>query len=142
MDEISFERCPELRGVTMVKESIDSPRVDLVGIVSSITSRHIQRIIIGFMSPITDAQLRFAVGSKTWQEFDETIARLAEQTLSNGRELQFEFHVCGDPSIGLFDLILPRFIESGCLKVVKSSYISKHLILHLPLLSGEITSFG
>jgi hypothetical protein len=37
--------------------------------------------------------------------------------------------------MGLFDSIFPRFVESGDLKVVKTSYIGKGLFLHLPFLS-------
>lgn len=139
--DVSFERCSKLHEVTIVEKSIQNPRSNLLGIVSSITSRHIQRIVIGFRSPVTNAKLRFAVESGAFQKIDGAITRLAKQTLNHGRKLQLEFHVCGNPSIGLFDLIFPRFLESGCLKVTNSSYVSKGSILYLPLLSRRNNNF-
>lgn len=112
-----------------------------MSIVSSITSSHIQRITIGFVDQVTDAQLKSAVELKTWCKFDDAITLLAERTLNNGRKLQLELHVCGNPSTELFDLVLPGFVESGCLKVVKTSYIWKGSILYLPFLSKRNKQF-
>lgn len=123
--DVSFEKCKALRGITLVKRSMESPRHDLTGIVLSITSKYIQRITIGFTEQVLDAELQLAIKSKIWETFDEAIARLAERTLNNGRRLQVELHVCGNPSTELFDLIFPRLVEGGCLKVVKTSYIWK-----------------
>lgn len=124
-----------LSEVKLVKKSMTRSRRDLTDIVSSITSRHIQRITIGFAEPTADTHLWSAIKSKTWEKFDEAIARLAEQALNDGRTLQFELHVCGNPSTELFDLIFPRFVENGCLKVTKTSYIWKGLALFLLSLS-------
>jgi len=119
----------------MVKKSIDrSSPTDLTNIVSSITSKFIRRITIGFQVPVVDTQLQSAIESKTWEKFDNSIARLAEQTLNSGRRLQLELHVSGNPSMGLFDLVFPGFVESGDLTVVKTSYIGKGLILSLPFI--------
>jgi len=94
-----------------------------MAIFSTITSKHIRQITIGFMNPVTDTQLVSMVEHKTWEKFDEAIARLAEQTSNNGRKLQLELHVCGDASIGSFNFLFPRFVESGRFMVVKASYI-------------------
>jgi len=107
-----------------------NPGQDLAGVVSSIASKYIRRITIGFEDPVTDKQLRSMVKSKTWEYFDEAIARLAEKTSDNGRRLQFELHVCGDPSAKLFDLVFPRFMESGNFKVVKVSRLWEGSILY------------
>jgi len=108
---------------------MEHPRQDLAGVVSSIASKYIRRITIGFEDPVIDKQLRSMIKSKTWEDFDEAIARLAEKTSDNGRRLQFELHVCGDPSAKLFDLVFPRLIESGNFKVAKVSYVWKGSIL-------------
>jgi hypothetical protein len=99
---------------------MENPGPNLMGIVSSITSTHFQRITIGFRQTITNAQLESAIESKSWGAFDEAITRLAERALENGRMLQFELHVCGNPSTELFNSVFPGFVESGCLKVVKA----------------------
>ena len=106
-------------------KSIEHRRHDIANMVSSINPRYIQRISIGFVDPVTDARLESAIESKTWERFDNAIALLAKQTLNDGRRLQLELHVCGSPSMGLFDLMFPRSMESGCLKVVRTSYIWK-----------------
>jgi len=120
--------------VTQVKKSMEHPRHDLTGIVSSITSKHIQRISIGFVDPVVDTRLQSAIESKVWDEFDEAITRLAERTLNNGWRVQLDLHVCGNPSTDLFDLLFPRFVGSGRLKVVKTSYIWTGSFPHLFLL--------
>ena len=111
-------------------------------IVSTITSKHIERIVIGIAEAITDARLQTVIESKKWDQFDEAITRLADQTSNNGRRLQLELHVCGNPSTELFNALLPRFVESGSLKIVKASYIWKGSVV-LPSLSyqSEITRF-
>ena len=121
-----------LSEVTLVKKSAEHPTRDLTDIVSTVTSRYIQRIALGFVEPATDARLQSAIESKAWKEFDEAITRLADQALNNGRRLQLELHVCGNPSVELFNSMLPLFAEneSGCLKVVKTSYIGKGSIPH------------
>ena len=129
MSDISFKKCQRLSEITLVKTSIEH---DIANMVSSINPRYIQRISIGFVNPVTDTQLESAIESKTWERFDNAIALLAEQTLNDGRRLQLELHVCGNPSTGLFDLMLPRFMESGCLRVVRTSYIGKGSDLRLP----------
>jgi len=121
--------------ITLVKKSMEHPRHDLTGIVSSITSKYIQRIVIGFVDPVDDTRLQSAIESGTWEGFDEAITQLAEQTSIDGWRVQLELHVCGNPSTGLFDLVFPRFVESGRLKVVKTSYIWTGSVLHLLLLS-------
>ena len=113
-----------------------------MGIVSSITSTHFQRITIGFRQTITNAQLETAIESRSWGAFDEAITRLAERALENGRMLQFELHVCGNPSTELFNSVFPGFVESGCLKVVKAAYIWNGSILHLISLSNRNNPFG
>jgi hypothetical protein len=100
-----------------------SPNQDLTGIVSSITSKYIQRIVIGFVEPVANADLRLVIKYGRWGKFDEAVTRLAEQTLNHGRKLQVELHVCGNPSVELFDSVLPRFLGSGDLEIVKTSYI-------------------
>lgn len=105
---------------------------DPTGIVSSVTSKYFQRTTIAFVRMVTDNGLQAAIENRTWVKFDEVIARLAEQTLNNGRGLQLGLHVCGDHTTALFDLMLPRFAESGSLKVVRSSYIWICLILPPP----------
>ena len=121
--EISFQECKELVELTLVKRSIERPTQDIMAIFSTITSKHIRQITIGFMNPVTDTQLVSMVEHKTWEKFDEAIARLAEQTSNNGRKLQLKLHVCGDASIGSFNFLFPRFVESGRFMVVKASYI-------------------
>lgn len=121
---------------------MEHPTHDLTGIVSSISSIYIRRITIGFADPVTDARLESMAKSKTWEKFDDAITRLAERTLDTGRRLELELHVCGNPSTGLFDLVFPQFVESGCLKVVRASYIWKGSILRLLLWSKEVTRFG
>lgn len=134
MRDISFEKCKALRGVTLVKRSLFAPTNDLMCVVSSITSKYIQRITVGFVEKDRndDEDLRAVIKSKTWEKFDEAIARLAEQTSNEGRRLQVELHVCGNLSTDLFNLLFPRFVESGCLKIVKTSYIWKGSIPLLP----------
>ena len=105
-------------------------RDDLTSIASTITSKHIERIVIGLTEPVSDAQLESAIKSNTWGEFDDAIARLAEQTANHGRRLQLELHVRGNPSVELFDRIFVRFTESGDLKIVKASYIWAGSLLH------------
>ena len=41
----------------------------------------------------------------------------------------------------LFDLVFPGFVQSGDLKVVKTSFIGKGLILSLPLMSRRDNPF-
>lgn len=119
----------------MVKKSIDrSSPTDLTSIVSSIASKYIRRITIGFQVPVVDTQLQSAIESKTWEKFDVAITRLAERTLNSGRRLQLELRVSGNPSMELFDLVFPGFVEGGDLTVVKTPYIGKSLILSLPLI--------
>lgn len=110
-------------------------------IVSSITSKHIQRIVIGFTEPVSDAILRDDNTSKAWGKFDHAITRLAERTLDNGRRLQLELHACGNPSVVLFERILPRFAETGNLKVVKTSYIWTGSILYRLTSSNRSAQF-
>ena len=105
------------------------PNKNLTGIVSSITSKHIQRITIGFVEQISDQQLQKVVMWGTWEKFDEAIALLAERALNNGRRLELELHVCGNPTAGWFKQIFPRFAENGCLVVVWTSFIWKGPIL-------------
>jgi len=121
------------------------PNNYLTGIVSSITSKYIQRITIGFVEQISDLKLQRMIRSKTWEKFDEAIARLAERALNNGRRLEFELHVCGNPTARLFDQVFPRFAENGCLGVVRATYIWKGPTPSPFLLSGwrsEMTRFG
>lgn len=94
-----------------------------MSIASTITSKHIERIVIGLTEPVSDARLESAIESNIWGEFDDAIARLAEQTANYGRKLQLELHVRGNPSVELFDRIFVRFAESGDLKIVKTEYI-------------------
>jgi hypothetical protein len=102
---------------------MEHPGPDIMGAVSSITSRYLQRITIGFEQLITNAELTSAIEYKSWRPFDEAIARLAERALENGRILQFELHVCGNPSAELFNLVFPGFVVWGFLKVVKALHI-------------------
>jgi hypothetical protein len=113
-----------------------------MNIVSSITSTHFQRIIIGFGQSTTDTQLESAIESKSWGAFDKAITRLAERTLESGRKLQFELHVCGDPSTELFNLVFPGFVEWGSLKVVKTLHIGNGSVFHLISLLNRNNSFG
>ena len=113
-----------------------------MGLVSSITSTHFQRITIGFGQLTTDTQLESAIESKSWGKFDKAITRLAERSLESGRRLQFELHVFGNPSTELFTLVFPGFVESGCLKVVKTSYIGSGSVLYLIPLSNRNNLFG
>ena len=91
-----------------------------------------RRITIAFIDPVDDTKLQSTIESKAWEEFDNAITRLAEQTLNSGQRLQLELRVCGKPSTELFDLGFPGFIESGDLKVVKTSYIVRGLVVYLP----------
>jgi len=115
--------------VTLVKQSMRYPNNYLTGIVSSITSKYIQRITIGFVERISDEELQKVIKSKAWESFDEAIARLAERTLNNGRRLEFELHVCGNPTTRLFNRVFPRSAENGCLGVVRTSFIWKGPVL-------------
>jgi len=127
--DVSFGECEVLREVTLVKKSMENPNNYLTGIVSSITSRYIQRITIGFVERISDLGLLGVIKSKAWENFDEALARLAERTSNNGRRLEFGLHVCGNPTTSLFYQIFPRFAENGCLEVVNASFIWKGPIL-------------
>ena len=104
---------------------------DLAGIVSSIALRCMRQITIAFIDPVSDTGLRSTIESKAWEEFDNAITLLAEQTLNSGQRLQLELRICGKPSTGLFDLVFPGFIESGDLKVVKMTYIVRGLVVCL-----------
>lgn len=102
---------------------MESPKDDLTDIVLSITSPHIRRIIIAFLNQVTDERLQFILKSKTWEEFDDTITRLAARTLNSGHKLRLELHVCGSPSVELVGQVVPRFVEVGHLKVFRTLYI-------------------
>ena len=124
---------------------MDHPNHYLTGIVSSINSEHLQRITIGFVEPLSDPGLLEVIATKAWDKFDEAIARLAERTLNNGRRLEFELHVCGNPTPKLFYRVFPRFAENGQLGVVKTLFIWKGQTLSiLSLYRGrsEITNLG
>lgn len=110
-----------------------TPNHDITAIVSTITSKYIERITIGFANLVTDERLQLVIASKIWEKFDDAIARLAERSLNNGRKLQLDFHVCGCPSVELFHQIVPRFVKTGRLEVVKTSYIWAGSTLHRPL---------
>jgi len=112
---------------------------DLMSIASTITSKHIERIVIGLNELISNAQLESAIKSNIWGEFDDAIARLAEQTANHGRKLQLELHVRGNPSVELFDRIFVRFTESGDLKIVKTPYIWAGSLLRRPSFSKKNT---
>ena len=101
------------------------PNNYLTGIVSSIASKYIQRITIGFVDQISDPELQEVIKCKAWEKFDEALARLAERALNNGQRLEFELHVCGNPTTRLFYQVFPRFAENGCLGVVRTSFIWK-----------------
>jgi len=131
MCDVFFGACETLREVTLVKKSMGHPNNYLMSIVSSITSKYIQRITVGFVEQISDSELQGVIKYKHWEKFDEAIARLAERALDNGRRLEFELHVCGNPTTRLFDQVFPRFAENGCLMVVRTSYIWKGPILSL-----------
>ena len=129
--DVSFGKCEALRELTLVKKSMGHPNNYLTGIMSSITSEHIQRITMGFVEQISDSDLRKVIKYKAWEKFDEAVARLAERALNNGRRLEFELHVCGNPTAQLFDQVFPRFAENGCLGVVRTSFIWKGPILSI-----------
>lgn len=125
----------------IVKKSMENSKDDLTAIVSSITSKHIQRITIGFVNPVNGSQLRRAIILRTCARLDDAITRLAEQTLNYGQKLQLELHVCGHPPMDLFDSLFPRFVEIGCLSVFKTSYIWTGSILHPLSFSKRSTQF-
>ena len=141
--DVSFAECGVLREVTLVKKSMEDPDYYLTGIISGITSKHIRRITIGFVEPLSDPEIQNEIESKTWEKFDEAIARLAERTLDNGRRLELELHVCGNPTTGLFYRMFPRFAEIGRLGVEKTLFIWKGPILSLlSRWNGGINRFG
>jgi hypothetical protein len=129
MRNVSFKACTAIRDVTIVKRSIENSKDDLTDVVSSMASKHIQRMTIGFVNRVTDARLRSEIASKTWGEFDDAITRLAEQTLNDGQRLRLELHFCGSPEVELFYLLFPGFIKIGHLEVVKAPYIWAGLTL-------------
>ena len=91
-----------------------------------------RQITIAFIDPVSDTGLQSTIKSKAWEEFDKAITRLAEQTSNSRQRLQLELRVCGKPSTELFDLVFPGLIESGDLKVVKTSYVVRGLVVYLP----------
>lgn len=83
---------------------------DVTGIVSG-TTKHIQRITIGFLRWVAD-ELRLDSTSGIYSTMLSLSWPNGLKTLNNGQMLQLELCVCESPSVELFEIHGDRRVES------------------------------